>query len=100
MLIKVIGVQRQRQQHIGLLHRSHRRHHFVAEREVRRHDADDRVVLAIERQRLAKHIPITAEALLPETIAEDDRRRLAASVFFRQEDASQLRLRAEDREHI
>src|SRR5204862_1877899 len=63
-----------------------------------RQNADQRVVDAVEANRAADHVRLPAETLLPEPVADDDRRRAPwpAVRFF--EAAADRRLYAEQRE--
>src|SRR5581483_12477128 len=74
------------------------RHDLFVQREVRCHHADYRKALIVQDERLPDDIWVGTEAALPEAVTEDDRRRLALLILFRQEDAAKQRLRVEERE--
>ena len=71
---------------------------FGAE-ELGRHHADDRVGHAFDHQRLAEDIDITAEAALPEVVADDRHRAVRATappVVLRREGSAEDRRNAQD----
>src|SRR5437763_10751479 len=69
-------------------------------RKARRHDADDRVRLAIELQRSADDVGGRAKTALPESVAQDHDMAAIGSVRFAQEYTAERRPCAHDLEEI
>ena len=95
-VLQIIGLELERDQRLGAAE--------DGKAEVARHDADDRVRLAVQDERLAEHAAIAAELALPELIGDHDRARRALEIFLRREGAAQsgedLEGREEARRHV
>jgi hypothetical protein len=65
-----------------------------------RHDADDREVFTVELQRLAEDVSPTAEASMPQPLANDDDFVTSRLVFFGKKIPAPDRLRSKQFEQI
>ena len=65
-----------------------------------RHDADDRVALAVEIHGLAKHVRRPAQVALPEGVAQNDDPLIPRLFLLRQESPAQQRRSTQQRKEI
>ncbi len=74
--------------------------HLLREREITRHDADDRHLISIEREQTANDVTVAAESLLPERVTEHHSPWPAGTFLFCRECAAEKRRDAEHLEDV
>src|SRR4051794_32031923 len=87
---RIAGSARERKPDFG---RSRRKH-------LRRHYPEDGVGLVAEIDRLPEHVRLARENALPKLVADHANRRAADAILLFRENATELRLKADDLEKV